>query len=34
MAGHNELLDWVERIATYCAEQDGLPRIAGRYWAG
>jgi DNA-binding transcriptional regulator GbsR (MarR family) len=30
VAGHDELLDWVERIATYCAEQDGLPRIAGR----
>jgi MarR family len=27
---HEELLAWAERIATYCAEQDGLPRIAGR----
>jgi DNA-binding transcriptional regulator GbsR (MarR family) len=27
---HDRLLDWVERIAGYCAEQDGLPRIAGR----
>jgi DNA-binding transcriptional regulator GbsR (MarR family) len=27
---HDHVLDWVERIAGYCAEQDGLPRIAGR----
>jgi len=25
-----EVLDWVERIAKYCADQDGLPMIAGR----
>lgn len=26
----DEVLEWVERIARYCAEQDGLPLIAGR----
>jgi DNA-binding transcriptional ArsR family regulator len=26
----DELLSWVERIAKYCADQDGLPLIAGR----
>jgi hypothetical protein len=25
-----EVLEWVERIAKYCADQDGLPLIAGR----
>jgi hypothetical protein len=25
-----DLLEWVERIAKYCADQDGLPLIAGR----
>lgn len=25
-----ETLQWVERIAKYCADQDGLPLIAGR----
>jgi hypothetical protein len=25
-----DVLDWVERIAKYCADQDGLPLIAGR----
>jgi hypothetical protein len=25
-----EALEWVERIAKYCADQDGLPLIAGR----
>jgi DNA-binding transcriptional regulator GbsR (MarR family) len=30
LSEHDELLAWVERIATYCAQQDGLPRIAGR----
>jgi hypothetical protein len=25
-----EVLRWVERIAKYCADQDGLPLIAGR----
>ncbi|MEI5525673.1 transcriptional regulator [Streptomyces brasiliscabiei] len=24
------VLDWVERIAKYCADQDGVPLIAGR----
>lgn len=27
---HVEVLEWVERIAKYCADQDGLPLIAGR----
>jgi hypothetical protein len=26
----DEILEWVERIAKYCADQDGLPLIAGR----
>ena len=26
----DEVLLWVERIAKYCADQDGLPMIAGR----
>lgn len=26
----DEVLGWVERIAKYCADQDGLPLIAGR----
>ena len=25
-----DVLEWVERIAKYCADQDGLPLIAGR----
>lgn len=25
-----EVLEWVERMARYCAEQDGVPLIAGR----
>lgn len=25
-----DVLQWVERIAKYCADQDGLPLIAGR----
>lgn len=25
-----EVLQWVERIAKYCADQDGVPLIAGR----
>lgn len=28
--GHGELLDWVERVATYLNDQDRLPLIAGR----
>lgn len=28
--GHEVALAWVERIAKYCADQDGLPLIAGR----
>lgn len=28
--GHEAELQWVERIAKYCADQDGLPMIAGR----
>lgn len=27
---HDETLVWIERIAKYCADQDGLPLIAGR----
>jgi hypothetical protein len=26
----DEVLQWVERIAKYCADQDGVPLIAGR----
>jgi hypothetical protein len=26
----DEVLGWVERIAKYCADQDGVPLIAGR----
>lgn len=26
----DEVLEWVERIARYCSEQDGVPLIAGR----
>ncbi|WP_433555546.1 GbsR/MarR family transcriptional regulator [Pseudonocardia xinjiangensis] len=26
----DEVLEWVERIAKYCADQDGVPLIAGR----
>jgi DNA-binding MarR family transcriptional regulator len=29
-AGHEDVLAWVERLARYCADQDGLPMIAGR----
>jgi DNA-binding MarR family transcriptional regulator len=25
-----EVLEWVERLAKYCADQDGVPLIAGR----
>ncbi len=25
-----EMLGWVERVAKYCADQDGMPLIAGR----
>ncbi|GAQ51829.1 GbsR/MarR family transcriptional regulator [Streptomyces acidiscabies] len=25
-----EVLEWVERVAKYCADQDGVPLIAGR----
>ena len=25
-----EVLEWVERIAKYCSDQDGVPLIAGR----
>jgi hypothetical protein len=28
--GRDETLAWIERIAKYCADQDGLPLIAGR----
>jgi len=30
VAGSDEALVWVERVAKYCADQDGLPLIAGR----
>jgi hypothetical protein len=26
----DEVLEWVERIAKYCSDQDGVPLIAGR----
>lgn len=26
----NDVLHWVERVAKYCADQDGVPLIAGR----
>lgn len=29
-AEHSEVLDWVERVAMFCAEQYGVPPIAGR----
>lgn len=28
--GRAEVLLWVERVAKYCADQDGMPLIAGR----
>lgn len=29
-SGSDDALVWVERVAKYCADQDGLPLIAGR----
>jgi hypothetical protein len=29
-SGSEDVLEWVERIAMYCADQDGVPLIAGR----